>query len=69
MCRVECRSNVWGAFTAVGFNSVGNWVKDGEAFVFRVVKADVVDDPPIKGKSKAGRGTPNAVCDGGIGIG
>ena len=61
------RSNVWGAFTAVGFNSIGDWVKDALAFLFRVVKADVVDQDPIKCKSKAGQGGKNAVCGFGVG--
>ena len=62
MARVMPRSNVWGAFTAVGFNSTGCMIKDARAFLFRVVKAGVVDHEPIKCKSKAGQGTPNAVC-------
>ena len=59
-------SNVCGAFTAVGFNSTGNWVKDALAFVFRVVKAGVVAHL-IKCNNKAGQGTQHAVCGGDVG--
>ena len=61
-------SNVCGAFTAVGFGSGlpkvkgSMMIKDALAFVFRVVKAGVVDHDPIICKSKAGQGTDYAVC-------
>ena len=60
-------SNVCGAFTAVGFNSTSTWVKDALAFLFRVVKAGVVEHEPIICKSKAGQGTKYEVCGGDVG--
>ena len=58
---------MFGAYTAVGFgsdpaNKTGKWVKDEQAFLFRLVCGGAVDNPPIKCKSKAGHGTDYAVC-------
>ena len=66
-------SNVWGGFTAVGFGSGlpkvegTDCITDARAFVFRVVKAGVVEHDPIICKSKAGQGTYLAVCGGDVG--
>ena len=67
-------SNVCGAFTAVGFGSglpkvegTKYFIKDAHAFLFRVVKAGVVDHAPIICKSKAGQRSAYAVCGGDVG--
>ena len=60
---------MFGGYTAVGYRSglpkvqgTTAWMKDGQAFTFRLVCRGVVDNPPIKCNSKAGQGSECAVC-------